>query len=294
MQRWAEEVNDSSYLFDEVLPFYKQSIRFTPPNKKIRAANATARFEQNAFNAHKGGPLDVTYANYASPFSSWMKLGLKAIGLKETDDFNSGSLAGYQYCSSTIRPRDQTRSSSHSSYLKGGISMRRMTTYPHTLAKRILFDSQKKAIGVQVKTAVLTYSLQAKREVILSAGAFQSPQLLMVSGIGPAETLSEYGIDVISDLPGVGQNMWDHILFGPSYRVKVETLTKLANNVVYLTSKFLEYTLHHKGPLTNPGADLLAWEKVPDDVRCHFSAQTQADLDQFPSDWPEIEVSTQT
>jgi choline dehydrogenase len=70
-----------------------------------------------------------------------------------------------------------------------------------------MFDSDKKATGVEVDTGGLKYVLHAKTEVIVSAGSFQSPQLLMVSGVGPAESLRKHGIDVISDLLGVGQNM---------------------------------------------------------------------------------------
>ena len=75
-----------------------------------------------------------------------------------------------------------------------------------------------------------TVTLSATKEVIISAGAFQSPQLLMVSGIGPSEQLEAHGIDVIANRPGVGQNMWDHPFLAPTYRVQVTTFTKFANN----------------------------------------------------------------
>jgi choline dehydrogenase len=70
------------------------------------------------------------------------------------------------------------------------------------------------------------YTLAANREVILSAGAFQSPQLLMVSGVGPASTLESFSIPVIEDRPGVGQNMWDHVESGPVYPVDVGNVAK--------------------------------------------------------------------
>lgn len=98
------------------------------------------------------------------------------------------------------------------------------------MCKRLIFDEEKKAIGVLVSTrGGESYAIGVNKEVILSAGAFQSPQLLMVSGVGPAEHLNEFGIEVIANRPGVGQNLQDHIFFGPSYRVCVDTLTKLAN-----------------------------------------------------------------
>jgi choline dehydrogenase-like flavoprotein len=95
------------------------------------------------------------------------------------------------------------------------------------MAKKILF-AKTKATGVQVLSKGATTNLQAKREVIVSAGAFQSPQLLMVSGVGPKRALSKLNIPVVVDRPGVGQGMQDHVFFGPSYRVNLPTITRLA------------------------------------------------------------------
>ena len=75
------------------------------------------------------------------------------------------------------------------------------------MAKKIIFDSNKTAKGVVVETAGTPYTLNATREVILSAGAFQSPQLLMVSGIGPKKTLQKHNISMIADRPGIGSNI---------------------------------------------------------------------------------------
>lgn len=288
MQQWADTVNDSSYTFDEVLSYYKQSVQFTPPNTQIRASNATATYNENAFEQN-GGPLQVSYANYAMPFSSWMKLGMEAIGIKEKDDFNSGSLIGAQYCASTIDPSNELRSSSQASFLTK-ITPSTLTTYSNTLAKKVIFNNQKKAIGVEVNGLLgNTVSLHASKEVIISAGAFQSPQLLMVSGVGPSDELKEHGIEVVADRPGVGQNMWDHPFFAPTYRVQVDTATKVANDLLYdagtVVGEFLK-----TGLLTNPIADYLAWEKVPQFLRSQFSQSSQDSLKQFPSDWPEAEV----
>ncbi|KAF3354218.1 Putative protein disulfide-isomerase [Verticillium dahliae VDG1] len=89
---------------------------------------------------------------------------------------------------------------------------RDMTVYTATLARRIVFDGAKRATGVVVSSALALgqYTLRARREVLLSAGAFQSPQLLMVSGVGPRAQLSKLGIPVVADRPGVGQTMEDH------------------------------------------------------------------------------------
>jgi choline dehydrogenase-like flavoprotein len=158
------------------------------------------------------------------------------------------------------------------------------------MGKKILFDSNKKAACVIVSTASVSYTLTATREFIVSAGAFQSPQLLMVSGVGPAAQLQKYSIPVVKDLPGVGQGMQDHIFFGPSSRVKVETFTKLANDPLYVLSEFaINYSVLKRGPLTNPVCDFLGWEKVPANLRNSFPQSAKDDLAQFPADWPEVE-----
>lgn len=288
MQEWADAVNDDSYTFDNTLPYYKRSAHFTAPNTKLRAPNATTGYNAGAYNSN-GGPLQVSYSNYAQPFSSWMKLGMQAIGINEIQDFNTGFLMGGQYCSSTIDPSTELRSSSQASFLTS-IKPPTLTTYSKTLAKKIVFNEQKKATGVQVRGALgNTFTLSASKEVIISAGAFQSPQLLMVSGVGPADELKEHDINVIADRPGVGQNMWDHPFFAPAYRVQVDTLTKIATNLIYAAGQLLNGVAGKSGSLTNPVADYLAWEKIPQALRSKFTLKSQSALAGFPADWPEVE-----
>ena len=291
MHQWATEVNDTDYCFENVLPFYKKSAAFTPPNVTRRSANATAQYDTSAFN-QSGGPLRVSYANYAMPFSSWMELGMKAIGLEEAQDFNSGKLKGYQYCSSTLNPSNGRRESSQTAFLPGNLPSQ-LKLYTNTLAKRILFDNAKNAIGVEIQDEFgVKHNMTASKEIILSAGAFQSPQLLMVSGIGPADILNTHHIPIVSKLPGVGQNMWDHPFFGPTYRVNMDTFTRVANDLAYLVSQFLAFETQQSGPMANPVADFLGWEKIPQELRSSFSSSTQQSLAQFPDDWPEAEVGS--
>lgn len=282
-QRWADQIDDQSYTFDALLPHFKKSIQFTPPKSPPRASNASAEYIPSAFDSN-GGPLQVSYANYAGPFSSYMERGLNGIGIPEIQDFNSGNLLGAQYCSSTINPDNEQRDSSQTSFLNAALSRPNLKVYQATLAKKILFNANKQATGVLIPTGA---TISAKREVILSAGAFQSPQLLMVSGIGPSSTLSQFDIPVIADRPGVGLGMQDHIFFGPAYRVNVETFTRLANDPVYVAAQFaLDYTIQKQGPLTNPVCDFLGWEKAPRDL---ITPAAAAVLDQNPASWPDIE-----
>ncbi|PBP24868.1 GMC oxidoreductase [Diplocarpon rosae] len=264
------------------------SVKFTPPGPS-RAANASAAYNAAAFSS-SGGPLEVSYANFAGPFSSYIEGALNEIGIAEAPDFNSGSLFGAQYCSSTIRPGEQQRESSQSSFLDAAKGRSNLQVFSATSAQKILFDSSKRATGVSVKSNGLTYTIKARKEVILSAGAFQSPQILMLSGIGPATALQQFNIEVLSNLRGVGQNMWDHVFFGPSSRVNLQTFTRLANDPLYLIAQLAgDYGIKKQGPLTNPVCDYLGWEKVPDALRTGFTPATKADLASFPEDWPEIE-----
>ncbi|KAL2846198.1 GMC oxidoreductase [Aspergillus pseudoustus] len=257
---WAEQVNDTSYRFDN----------FTPPNIDARFENASVLYNVDAF-APLGGPLEVTYPNYAQHFSSWLEGGFEEIDIPKAVDFNSGKLDVYQYASTTIRPRDQHRSSFESSFLEHPIPS--LTIFKDTLAKMV------------ISMRSITPS---RREIILAAGVFQSPQLLMVSGIGPAEHLQNHGIKVLVDLPGVGQNLMGHPFIGPSYRVNIETLTRVATDIVYLASQYLRWARHQLGPCTSLVADFLAWEKIPYSLRRHFSEETLETLSEFPDDWPEV------
>ena len=287
-QQWADAVGDDSYTFDNLFPYFQKSVKFTAPGPK-RAANASAEYNAAAFSS-AGGPLEVSYANYAGPFSSYIEGALNEIGIPDAQDFNSGSLFGAQYCSSTISPGDQSRESSQTSFLTAAAGRSNLKVYSLTTAQKIIFNSAKKATGVRVKSNGISYTINARKEVILSAGAFQSPQLLMLSGIGPAAALQKFGIQVLSNLRGVGQNMWDHVFFGPTSRVNLQTFTRLANDVGYLASQLaFDYSVLKQGPLTNPVCDYLGWEKVPAALKNGFSPAAKADLAKFPSDWPEIE-----
>ena len=237
-QKWSEQVGDESYASDNLLPYFKKSVNFSPPNGAKRFPNASAEYNLDAFSS-TGRPLHVSYANYPQPFSTYMERWLHEIGIPEIQDFNSSQILGAQYCSSTIDPANEIRDSSQTSFLDGGATYTNLKVYTATRADKILFNSAKQVIGVQVDTADLPYILSATKETIICAGGFQSPQLLMVSGIGPASQLEAFDIPVITDRPGVGQNLTDHIFFGPTYPVSVQTFTRLAN-VSTLPSNYSE------------------------------------------------------
>ncbi|KAF5125123.1 Dehydrogenase patE [Metarhizium anisopliae] len=217
--QWAEAVGDDSYKLSNFEKFYKKFATFTPGSTSKRPADTLSPSGGADFAAAgQGGPVQVSYTNFVSDWSKWLQKGLQAVGLKRTDGFDRGDLLGYHYTETTIRQSDATRSSSAEYiYAANKKKMSNLKVFTNTQGSKIEFDSSKKATGVKVLSAVGSeYTIKAKREVIVSSGAYKSPQLLMLSGIGPEDTLSKHGIPVVAESPGVGQNMWDHIFFGPS------------------------------------------------------------------------------
>lgn len=244
-----------------------------------------------------GGPLQVSFGGYVDPFGTWIQKALEAVGMKRINGFNTGKLIGSAYATLTINGNNAHRSSSESSFLQASVKNNTSPTiYKNTLAQRILFGPQNQAIGVKVTTAgtygtpSVEYILSARKEVIVSAGAFQSPQLLMVSGIGPQDQLKKYGIPVLKDLPGVGQNMWDHALFGVSHRVNVPTSSAGLNDPSLAYKANEAFIEKGAGPLATFGAGVYGWEKLPEPYRSKLSASSRDRLAKtFPADWPEIE-----
>ncbi|KAI4115737.1 MAG: hypothetical protein LQ338_007817, partial [Usnochroma carphineum] len=157
-------------------------------------SNSTNEQNPEAWSS-TGGPLQISHGGFVEPFATWVQPAAKKLGLTGIDGFQSDRLS--------LAPKS------------------RLQVYHHTLAEKVLLDQNNAATGVQVSSNSTTFTLKARKEVLLSAGAFQSPQLLMLSGIGPAATLAEHNIPLRIDLPSVGSNLQDHPFFGSQHRVAV-------------------------------------------------------------------------
>ncbi|ELR09834.1 hypothetical protein GMDG_04317 [Pseudogymnoascus destructans 20631-21] len=287
---WATLVGDKSYSWRSFLPYLQKSVHFTPPPAGKRAANATAAVDLKTIGPNNG-PVSLTFSNYAMGISSYVQKGFAEIGIRPTNGFASGTLNGSSYVLETIDESTQIRESSETAFLTPALGRDNLIVFAHTLAKKVLFDSQKRATGVSVETGGKVYKLSAKNEVVLSAGAFQSPQLLMVSGVGPKATLDKFNIPLVKNLPGVGQNMWDHVFFGPSYKVNVITGSALARPG-FAKKAVTDLLEKQSGILTNSGGDFFAWEKLPPTSRAALPDSDRKALASFPADWPELEYLT--
>ena len=124
---------------------------------------------------------------------------------------------------------------------------------------------------------------------MLTQPQMQSPQMLMVSGIGPAETLEKYGIEVIADRPGVGQNMQDHMFVPTLWKVDATTESQLFD-AEFAAAAENAFNNDHTGILTNTGADHFGWEKLPNSSLARLDSAAREDLAKFPADWPDYEM----
>ncbi|OQE37365.1 hypothetical protein PENCOP_c010G07203 [Penicillium coprophilum] len=295
MKRWADEVDDQSYTFERLLPYFKKSAHYTPPNQALHSNSSNSQ-TPDAFSP-SGGPLEVSFSNAVNAFATWCQKAFIALGMEQIDGFNSGGLLGSAFATFTIDPRNAHRSSSESSFLQTVLNKGvGPIVYKNTMAQKILFNSDNtRATGVQVSTAgtfgtgSVNFTLHARAQVILSAGAFQSPQLLMVSGIGPCDHLQSFEIPCIKNLPGVGQNMQDHPIFGTAHRVNVLTASASANNVTLAALGVKEYIQNATGALSIFGPGYYGWEKLPGPFRSNLTRKSRLALSNFPSDWPELE-----
>ena len=185
-QRWADLVGDQSYTFDRILPFFKRTCTLTPPDPQRRnVQNLTINFDPFACGNTPDNPLQVSWSHFVDSARTWLARTLPAIGQPLSPrGFNSGELRGGAWIPSTVNPKDSTRSTSKNSYLRTALERKkaRITIYLRSQATKIVFNDAKRATGVVVSSGQGEYVISAKKEVILSAGVFHSPQLLMLSG----------------------------------------------------------------------------------------------------------------
>ncbi|PAV25656.1 choline dehydrogenase [Tamilnaduibacter salinus] len=140
-------------------------------------------------------------------YRAFIEAGRQA-GYGFTEDYNGYRQEGFGKMDMSVR--NGVRCSTAMAYLKPALNRSNLSLEMHALTQRVIMEG-KKAVGVEYRKNGQTYRVRARKEVILSASTFNSPKLLMLSGIGPAEHLKDHGIDVVHDLPGVGRNLQDHL-----------------------------------------------------------------------------------
>ncbi|TYL89915.1 FAD-binding protein [Bradyrhizobium rifense] len=170
------------------------------------------------------------------------------MGIPATTDFNTGDNTGVGYFH--VNQKRGFRWSSARGFLKPVLHRTNLRLETGVLVEKVLFDG-KRAVGVRFQQQGRTTDVRAKGEVILCAGSVGSPQILQLSGVGPAEWLGELGISTVADRPGVGRNLQDHLQQRAIYRVHgAKTLNETYHSPIGRALMGLEYALFRRGPLT--------------------------------------------
>ena len=200
--RWAQK-GCTGWSHTDVLPYFRHSETWEEGADEWRGGD---------------GPLSVIRSRSPDPlYEDWIEAG-KSAGHPFTPDYNGETQEGFGRSQSTIV--DGRRCSAAVAYLRPALARRNLTLEVEALAHRVVFENGR-AVGVEYAKAGRTITARANREVILSGGAFNSPQLLMLSGIGPADHLRDVGIEPVADLPGVGANLQDHMAVMPTYERRI-------------------------------------------------------------------------
>jgi choline dehydrogenase len=209
---------------------------------------AFQRAERRRMNGRVGGPLDVSDLRTTNPLSRAFLVACEEIGIPRNDDFNGPKQEGAGFFQ--VTQRSGKRHSSASAYLKPALRRNNLTVFTNAHTTRVLFEGRR-AAGIEYLHSGEKLRLRAQREVILSGGAVNSPQILMLSGVGAGDELKKLGIAMVADLPGVGRNLQDHLFAGavhqctkPITLAGAETLTNLLRYLIFkngmLTSNVAE------------------------------------------------------
>jgi len=205
-----------------------------------------------------GGPMKVSHLGHFSPLSRAYVKTLQGLGIPYTADFNSGNPSGVGFMQHTIDGQTRQRCSVVDAFINPLRHDARLTLVTGAQVEEVLFDGTC-ASGVRYRQDGQPQQARASREVILAAGAYQTPKLLMLSGIGPQEQLKQHGITVRHALPGVGKNLQDH------YEVPVVASTRGAFGYYGqdrgwpMVKAGLQYLLFKSGPVTTTGVETCAF-----------------------------------
>ena len=259
---WAAQ-GCHGWSWDDVLPYFRRS------ENNERGANP----EHGA-----SGPLQVSDQKSPRPITHAFVDAATSLQHRFRDDFNTGETEGvglFQVTQFHDAERNGERCSSAAAYLFPAMHRPNLTVLTGTHATRILFQG-KRATGVSYRQGRATQKVEARREVILCAGAFNSPQLLQLSGIGRPEDIKKHGIGMVHDLPGVGQNLQDHLDFILAYKSRDRDMFGLSlHGGLSLLRQMLLWRRDGTGMIASPlaeGAGFLKTSPELDrpDVQLHF------------------------
>jgi choline dehydrogenase len=227
------QLGNTGWSYDDVLPYFKKS------EDHQRGADAYHGV---------GGPLAVSDPPAPHELVEAFIRAAAETGLQRNEDFNGESQEGAGYFQTTSRRG--RRCSAAVAFLRPAMKRANLTVMTYAMAQAVLFEG-KRATGVSFLHEGRIKRVMAGREVILSGGAINSPQLLQLSGWGPADLLQEHGIAVIQDAPGVGANLQDHLQVRMVFKAKKKvTINDAYHHPLRRIGMGLEYLMYRRGPLT--------------------------------------------
>ncbi len=246
--RWRQ-MGNKGWAWEDVLPLFK------------RAENN----ERGADEFHgDAGPLSVSNMRIQRPITDAWVAAAQAAGYKFNPDYNGQDQEGVGFFQLTAK--NGRRCSSAVAYLNPVKSRDNLTILTNAQVERIVTEG-KCATAVEYRDRSGTLqTIKARREIILSGGAINSPQLLMLSGIGPADHLNEHGIDVVADLPGVGQNLQDHLQARLVYKCNEPTLNDEVSSLIGQARIGLKYLMFRAGPMTMAASLATGFLKTHEDL----------------------------
>lgn len=253
---WRDEGNEG-WGWTDVLPYFNKMEDYEQGPNEIRAV---------------GGPLAVTEQKDHNPVSDLIVKAGVAQGLPHRTDLNGLDQEGIGYFQTTIK--NGRRVSSAKAYLTPALKRPNLVVETGAQAEKILFEGVR-ATGVVYRQGGVERTAKAAREVVVSGGAFNSPHLLMLSGVGDVQELQRHGISVVHNNPAVGGNLQEHYHSPVSYRV-TERVT--VNDIAHghrLFGQILRYFVQRRGLLAQPAAHVGAFIKSKPgldrpDLQCHF------------------------
>ena len=218
---WSE-LGNPGWDWESLVPYYKKFHTFTPPTKEVSETLGLDYMDEK-FQGDSG-PVQTSFGDLHGPIESSWTSTLGKLNFKMMNDPLSGDSRGGQCNPATVDPKTKTRSHAGATYYNQAVSTRpNLHILTEALVEKIMLEKTKDLVSA---TGVMftakdgkTRFVNAKSEVILSAGSLKSPQLLELSGIGSAELLSSHGIDVLINNPRVGENLQDHITGHMSFEV---------------------------------------------------------------------------
>lgn len=240
---WAQLTGDANWSWAKVLPVFMESEDYWRGADEKHGA---------------GGELRVETPRVQWDIIDAFKNAAVETGIPATEDFNRGNNEGVSRFE--VTQKSGVRWSAARAFLDPVRSRPNLTVVTDALVHRVTFDG-KRATGVEFSRNGVVEHVASTRETILSAGAIGSPQILQLSGIGPAALLQQHGIPVVADLP-VGENLQDHLQLRLAFRVKnAVTLNTLLDSWWAKAKMALEYAFKRTGPLTMPPSQLGAFAK---------------------------------